>query len=85
MIAAHLKEHKLSGQVLNIRSQTLRDSVNFGYMRDSSGIYGVQIGTNVFYGRIHENKGRPWLGPGFNEKKRKAWRIISKEIGNGLH
>ncbi len=47
----------LSGQVLKVRTGRLRSSVTTRVLRRGSEIIGT-VGTNVFYGRIHE-LGRP--------------------------
>lgn len=48
-----VKEEKLSGQVLHVRTGTLRRSINAQVFDKATGIYGV-VGTNVKYGAIHE-------------------------------
>lgn len=48
-----VKESKLTGQVLHVRSGTLRRSINRRLMEDSKGFF-AQVGTNVKYGAVHE-------------------------------
>jgi len=56
----HIAEHKLHGQVLNVRTNRLRSSIqkSAGNRIDvtSSGISGT-VGTNVVYAKIHEYGG----------------------------
>lgn len=48
-----VKQDKLSGQVLHVRTGTLRRSINQKLLETGTGVYG-QIGTNVKYAAIHE-------------------------------
>lgn len=48
-----VKEEKLSGQVLHVRTGTLRRSINAQVFDKGSSIYGV-VGTNVKYAPPHE-------------------------------
>lgn len=48
-----VKEEKLTGQVLNVRTGRLRRSINQSVTDTGAQIYGV-VGTNVSYGRAHE-------------------------------
>ena len=52
----YVKKNKLSGQVLNVRTGTLRRSINY---RIESGdkFVTAKIGTNVIYAAIHEYGG----------------------------
>ena len=52
-----VKEEKLSGQVLQNRTGTLRRSINQTVTADGSSITG-QVGTNVVYAAIHEFGGK---------------------------
>ncbi len=56
-VQAEVKENKLSGQVLHVRTGTLRRSINQQVSEDSTGIYG-QVGTNVEYAAVHEYGGQ---------------------------
>lgn len=49
----YVKEGKLSGQVLHVRTGTLRRSINADVKDSGWAIHGI-VGTNVHYGRIHE-------------------------------
>jgi phage gpG-like protein len=51
MLQRYVKESKLSGQVLNVRTSTLHRSIN--QRVDEDKVIGY-VGTNVPYGRIHE-------------------------------
>lgn len=52
-LVGYIKKEKLSGQVLNVRSGTLRRSVTARF--ESSGTeHRAYVGTNVKYARIHE-------------------------------
>lgn len=53
---AHVKEDKLSGQVLNVRTGTLRRSINQRVTIGASRIFAT-VGTNVEYAGIHEYGG----------------------------
>ena len=48
-----VKGDKLTGQVLHVRSGTLRRSINQKVIETETGVFG-QIGTNVKYAAIHE-------------------------------
>lgn len=52
-LLARVKNDKLSGQVLKVRSGKLRRGINQRVVREGSGVYGY-VGTNVDYGRLHE-------------------------------
>lgn len=51
-IQARVKD-KLSGEVLHVRTGTLRRSINREVQQRSDGIFGV-VGTNVEYAAVHE-------------------------------
>lgn len=48
-----VKANKLSGQVLHVRTGTLRRSINRKVMTRDNSVMG-EVGTNVVYGAIHE-------------------------------
>lgn len=52
-VQAAVKAEKLSGQVLHVRTGTLRRSINRKVFEDASGFY-AQVGTNVKYAAAHE-------------------------------
>lgn len=55
-VQAAVKEDKLSGQVLHVRSGTLRRSINRVVTETPSGVFAT-VGTNVVYAAIHEYGG----------------------------
>jgi phage gpG-like protein len=52
-VQAAVKDQKLSGQVLHVRTGTLRRSINRKITQTGSTVYG-EVGTNVRYAAIHE-------------------------------
>lgn len=48
---------KLTGQALKVRTGTLRRSIDHAVLSNASGVVG-NVGTNVFYGLIHEYGGQ---------------------------
>ena len=52
-VTAHVKDRKLSGQVLNVQTGRLRRSINYRVTETGTGIE-ARVGTNVEYARIHE-------------------------------
>lgn len=52
-LQARVMRDKLSGQVLNVRTGTLRRSIDQAVYQDGIQIRGV-VGTNVEYARVHE-------------------------------
>lgn len=56
-LQSHVKQNKLSGQVLNRRTGTLSRSVARRVEDGADGVQGV-VGTNIEYGGIHEFGGR---------------------------
>lgn len=62
-LQAHIKEDKLSGQVLGKylhgkATNRLRASINVASLWGDANTIGVQVGTNVEYAAIHEYGGR---------------------------
>jgi phage gpG-like protein len=55
-LQAHVVEHKLSGQVLHVRSGTLRRSITYAIRETDAAITGI-VGTNLEYAAIHEYGG----------------------------
>ena len=53
IVQSAVKEQKLTGQALSVRTGTLRRSINRVVSQDDGGIYAT-IGTNVVYGAVHE-------------------------------
>jgi phage gpG-like protein len=56
-LQAHVMQDKLSGQVLKVRSGTLRDSIALTVMDDGDGIV-ASLGTEVKYAAIQEYGGK---------------------------
>ena len=52
-LTAHIKDQKLSGQVLKVQTGRLRRSINYRITESETGIE-AKVGTNVEYARIHE-------------------------------
>lgn len=52
-LQGYVKESKLSGQVLNVRTGTLRRSINQEVTQSGSMTTGI-VGTNVSYAKVHE-------------------------------
>lgn len=57
MLQRKVKTEKLSGQVLHVRSGTLRRSISQRVTVEGGLLTGV-VGTNLKYGRVHEYGGR---------------------------
>lgn len=53
IVQGGVKEGKLTGQVLHVRTGTLRRSINRRITEDSSGVFAT-VGTNVRYAAAHE-------------------------------
>ncbi len=53
VVQTGVKEGKLTGQVLHVRTGTLRRSINRKITDDSSGVFAT-VGTNVKYAAAHE-------------------------------
>ena len=53
IVQGGVKEDKLTGQVLHVRTGTLRRSINRKITEDSSGVFAT-VGTNVKYAAAHE-------------------------------
>lgn len=52
-LSGHVKDKKLSGQVLKVQTGRLRRSINFRVAETGTGIE-AKVGTNVEYARVHE-------------------------------
>lgn len=52
-VSAHIKDRKLSGQVLKVQTGRLRRSINHRITETGTGIE-ARVGTNVEYARVHE-------------------------------
>ena len=73
-LLAHVKEDKLSDQVLKVRTGRLRRSINQQVESDGARVYG-SVGTNVVYARRHE------LGFQGNESVRAHLRMMTQAFG----
>ena len=70
-------KEKLSGQVLNVRTSTLRRSIDQAVYQDGAQIRGV-VGTNVEYARVHE------YGFSGTVTVKEHLRLIKKAFGKDL-
>jgi phage gpG-like protein len=52
-VQAKVKSEKLTGQVLHVRTGTLRRSINRQVIEDGESVF-ARVGTNVKYAHIHE-------------------------------
>ena len=52
-LQAHVVKDKLTGQVLHVRTGTLRRSINMRVEESHTSVLGM-VGTNVWYGKVHE-------------------------------
>lgn len=73
-LLAHVKEDKLSDQVLHVRTGRLRRSINQRVESSGSAVYG-SVGTNVSYARRHE------LGFNGTESVRAHLRMMKTAFG----
>jgi phage gpG-like protein len=63
-----VQSEKLSGQVLKVRTGSLRSSINM-QIEDTTEAVEASVGTNVFYGKIQEyGVARTWLIEARNAK-----------------
>ena len=53
MVQGHVKDRKLSGQVLHVQTGTLRRSINRKVILGDTSVL-AQVGTNVRYAAVHE-------------------------------
>jgi phage gpG-like protein len=53
MLVRYVKEHKLSGQVLHVRTGTLRRKINYRVTQTAAAITG-QVGVKLSYAAAHE-------------------------------
>jgi len=76
-LSVRVKESKLSGQSLNVKTGRLRRSINAKVAEDNGQIVG-SVGTNVEYARIHE------LGSTKDQQVRAHMRTIKEAWGKSL-
>jgi phage gpG-like protein len=55
-LSRHVKEDKLSGQVLKVQTGRLRRSINYKLTDNGKSVVAI-VGTNVEYARVHEYGG----------------------------
>jgi hypothetical protein len=91
-VSTHVKLHKLSNQVLHVRSGNLRRNVNHQVVLEVGGEIAVVVGVRdtVPYGRIHELGGksghnlssvipaRPYLKPSVDENEQFIMDTINR-------
>lgn len=75
LLQAHVVENKLSGQVLRVRTGTLRRSIT-QVVTDAGGTITGRVGTNLRYGLAHEF-GATIQHPGSVPRKAKALHWVS--------
>jgi hypothetical protein len=77
MLLRYVKENKLSGQVLHVRSGTLRRKVNYRVTESPTMITG-QVGVRLSYARAHE------YGFEGQENVREHLRTIKQAFGRSI-
>lgn len=83
-LAAYIQGSKLSGQVLKVRTGTLRRSIN-AVQTGFLGRWVVAIGAEAWYGELHEfGKGgmpkRPFMRPSLKEKRQEITDRVNRAI-----
>ncbi len=78
MLQRDVKAQKLSGQVLNVRTGTLRRSIDYAVAETPTAIVG-KVSTNVRYGRRHE------YGFSGTETVRAHLRSIKQAFGRSIN
>jgi phage gpG-like protein len=76
-LQTHVKQDKLSGQVIRVRHDRLRASINIAGPKSDGKSFWGSVGTNVVYAAIHEYGGR--TPPHVIEPKYK--KALAFEIG----
>lgn len=87
-VVREAKEH-LSGEVLNVRTGRLRRSVKSVLDLSDKSNPVARVGTNVFYGRLHEQgvgklPMRPWLVPAAQDMLTKNRQAIKRAVQKAL-
>jgi hypothetical protein len=77
MLVRYVKENKLSGQVLHVRTGTLRRKVNYRVTESSTAIVG-QVGVKLAYARAHE------MGLDVEETVREHLRTAKQAFGRPI-
>ena len=72
-LQAHVVKDKLTGQVLHVRTGTLYRSINMRVEDSGTSVIGA-VGTNVWYGRLHE----------FGETVPAHQRLVTQVFGKPL-
>lgn len=78
-----VKQDKLSGQVLNVRTGRLRRSMSYNVTEARAKILG-SIGTNVKYARRHEFGGKSFLRSQLSEFKAQARKELLSAVRAGV-
>ena len=76
LLMGRVKQDKLSGQVLNVRTGRLRRSINHRLLDMGTTSPAGTVGTNVSYGRTHEL--------GYNGPVKAHLRLIKQAFGRPL-
>jgi len=86
-VQSHVKDKKLSGQVLNRITGTLSRSIHTQPLEeDAGGITGrVTAGVDAPYGKLHEEQlGNPFMAPTLQEKEEAFYRMIREAVHEAL-
>lgn len=78
MLQRDVKAQKLSGQVLNVRTGTLRRSIDYAVAKTPTAVVG-KVSTNLRYGRAHE------YGFSGTETVRAHLRTIKQAFGRSIN
>ncbi len=83
VVVGDIQANRLTGQVLNVRTGTLRRSITSKESVMPRGVK-LQVGTNVWYGRIWElGVGRPareFIRPSIKAKTGRVQQLILEEM-----
>ncbi len=80
MVSAHVRKFYLSGQALKVRTGTGRRSITERIRPGSSKRIMAQVGTNVWYMRLHEEerikKGTQFLRPSVRDRREQTAEMV---------
>lgn len=82
LVVADIQSKRLTGQVLNVRTGTLRRSISSQVRLTATGAE-AKVGTSVWYGRWWEldaPKPRPFIRPSIEAKRGRVMDIILEEM-----
>lgn len=87
-LAGYVKEKKLTGQVLNVVTGRLRNSITPEVRKQPALLQGT-VGTRVFYGRIHElglgnQTEKRFLRDSLKENQTKILRTINSVLAEAI-